>query len=153
MLITTLWRKLRDWKGQSLVELSLITPLVLVALMIPIDFAMMYSVSQRTQNAVREVARIAASQSTYNDSAMEADLTARLAGHSVTSKSVTLRKTGAANCTHTVVATANVAYPFFFYRMMRWFGVNIGTSQAIVRTAQMRYEFQPASNGGAACTA
>jgi Flp pilus assembly protein TadG len=153
MLIRKICRKVLQQEGQSIVEMSLITPLVLIALMIPIDFAMMYSVANRTQNAVREVARIAASQSTYNDSAMEADLTARLAGYSVTSKSVTLRKTSPANCTHIVVATANIAYPFFFYRMMKWFGVNIGTTQSISRTAQMRYEFQPASNGGAACTA
>jgi Flp pilus assembly protein TadG len=153
MLIATFRRNLLSRKGQSIVEIVLITPVVLIALMIPIDFAMMYSVANRTQNAVREVARIAASQSTYNDGAMEADLTARLAGYNVTSSSVTLLKTSPASCTHIVVATANVAYPFFFYRMMKWFGANVGTNQAIVRTAQMRYEFQPATNGGAACTA
>jgi Flp pilus assembly protein TadG len=152
MLITRVCRKLLSQKGQSIVEISLITPLVLVALMIPIDFALMYMVAKHTQNSVREVARIAAAQSTYNDSAMEAELTTRLAGSPVTSKSVALRKTGAAGCTQIVSATATVAYPFFFYRMMNWFGANIPSTQNITRTTQMRYEFQPLSNSGAACT-
>jgi Flp pilus assembly protein TadG len=142
--------RLRDRKGQSLVEIALITPLVLIALMIPIDFAIMFNVAHHLQNSVREAARIAAATNPYDDAAMESDLQARLAGYNWTAKSVELR-TGAVGCTQTVVATATISYPFFFYRMMNWFGANIQTSQTITRETRMRYGFQPVTNAGAPC--
>jgi Flp pilus assembly protein TadG len=49
-------------KGQSIVELTLITPLLLIALYIPFDFGVAFFAGNLTQNAVREVARIAATQ-------------------------------------------------------------------------------------------
>jgi hypothetical protein len=122
--------------------------------MVPIDFALMYHAAQQTQNAVRETARRGASQSTFNQGTLQSDLTAKLTFFSLSgSPSVTLLKTTPAGCTHVVTAAATINYPFFFYRMMNWFGVNIGTNRQITRTSRMRYEYQPSTNNGAACTA
>jgi Flp pilus assembly protein TadG len=154
MLSMRVWRKLLNQKGQSIVEIALITPLVLIALMIPIDFALMYHAAQQTQNAVRETARRGAGQSSFDQAILQSDLTNKLSLFSLSgSPSVTLLKTTPAGCTHVVTATATINYPYFFYRMMNWFGANIGTSTPIARTSRMRYEFQPTTNSGAACTA
>lgn len=52
--------KLFNLKGQSIVEITLITPLLMVALYVPVDFGMMIFAGHLTQNAVRDGARIAA---------------------------------------------------------------------------------------------
>ena len=48
----------RKQMGQSVVELALITPLVLIALYIPADFGVAFLTAHLAQNAVREGARI-----------------------------------------------------------------------------------------------
>src|SRR6516165_824936 len=45
-------------KGQSIIEISLITPLLLIALYIPADFGVAFYLGNLTQNAAREGARI-----------------------------------------------------------------------------------------------
>src|SRR5262245_15513639 len=45
-------------RGQSIIEISLITPLLLIALYIPADFGIAFYVGNLTQNAAREGARI-----------------------------------------------------------------------------------------------
>jgi hypothetical protein len=114
----------------------------------------MFQAAHRVQNAVRETARVAATTNPFNQSNMQADLNARLADASGFggSGSVVLLTSGGAGCTQVVRATATINYPFFFYRMMNWFGANILASRPVTRTAQMRYEFQPVTNGGTACT-
>src|SRR6266436_2753582 len=54
-LITT---KLSRQRGQSIIEISLITPLLLIALYIPADFGVAFYMGNLTQNAAREGARI-----------------------------------------------------------------------------------------------
>src|SRR5688572_31951137 len=44
--------------GQSIVEIALITPLILIALYIPVDFGVSFFVANLTQTAAREGARI-----------------------------------------------------------------------------------------------
>src|ERR1044071_630963 len=53
-------RLLFSRKGQIIVEISLITPLLLAALYVPVDFGIMIFTGHLTQNAVRDGARIAA---------------------------------------------------------------------------------------------
>jgi Flp pilus assembly protein TadG len=48
----------RKQKGQSVVELALITSLLLVALYIPADFGIAFLTAHLVQNAVREGTRI-----------------------------------------------------------------------------------------------
>ena len=47
-------------RGQSVVELALVTPLLLVALAIPFDFGIALFMANLTQNAAREGTRIGA---------------------------------------------------------------------------------------------
>ena len=49
-----------DRKGQSIVELALITPIVLVALYVPFDFGVSIYAGHLTQNVARDGARRAA---------------------------------------------------------------------------------------------
>src|SRR3954469_1243795 len=58
MQLTRGTRRGMNQKGQSLVEIALITPLLLVALYIPADFGISLFMGHLTQNAVREGARI-----------------------------------------------------------------------------------------------
>ena len=51
----------RRLNGQSIVELTLIVPLVLATLYIPVDFGIAFFTAQMVQNATREAARIGAS--------------------------------------------------------------------------------------------
>src|SRR5438874_8275299 len=48
----------KDQRGQSLIEIALITPLLLIALYVPMDFGIGLFMAHLTQNAVREGARI-----------------------------------------------------------------------------------------------
>ena len=55
------WSTKRSWRnerGQSIVEISLITPLLLVALYIPVDFGISFYVGNMVANAARDGARI-----------------------------------------------------------------------------------------------
>lgn len=49
---------LRNERGQSIVELTLITPLLLAALYVAMDFGILFFTAQYAQNAAREAARV-----------------------------------------------------------------------------------------------
>src|SRR6187399_2105920 len=49
---------LNSQAGQSIVEITLITPLLLIALYVPVDFGISFFIGNLTQTAVREGARI-----------------------------------------------------------------------------------------------
>ena len=140
-------------RGQSIVELSLLTPLLLVALMIPADFGMAFFAANTTQQATRDIARTgAAADTAYNATTLQAALLARLPNYSPTA-SIVRYTTGAAGCTSYVEATATITYPYLFYRMAGWVGANVPASRTITRTTRMRNVSQPSTNGGAPCTA
>jgi hypothetical protein len=50
--------KLYDQTGQSIIEITLITPLLLAALYVPVDFGISFFIGNLTQVAVREGARV-----------------------------------------------------------------------------------------------
>jgi len=90
-------------KGQSIVELSLMTPLLLVALYIPFDFGVSFFAAHLTQNAVREVARIASTQApgSFNAASLQTELTNNRLPRNVTvvgTPSITKFVTTPANC-------------------------------------------------------
>ena len=62
-------RLLFNPQGQSIVEITLMTPLLLVALYVPFDFGMSIFAGHLTQNAVRDGARIASRTRTLDNSA------------------------------------------------------------------------------------
>lgn len=143
-------------KGQSIVEIGLMTPILLVALYVPADFGIAMLTAHLTQNAVREAARIGVStKDPFDNAAATAIRTealnrmpARLTSKTAT---VTYYATGAADCLSFVEVTGQGSYDYFLYQIMRLFGATVTNSVQIARTSRMRYEFQPVTNVAPIC--
>jgi len=154
----------RKETGQSIVELSLITPLVLIALYIPADFGMAFLTAHLAQNAVREGARIgsgltsgnpaspiSSSQGTTIKDAVFARLPDRLSSPSVNVKFYFSGE--AATCMQVVEVTATGTYNYGLYHLMELIGVTVPASETISRTTQMRYNYQRPENNTPICGA
>jgi Flp pilus assembly protein TadG len=149
-------RLLFSHKGQSIVEISLITPLLLAALYVPVDFGIMIFTGHLTQNAVRDGARVAATTDLMTNAVatalatqFEPNVPQRLASRQVT---VNYYANGAANCAQYVEVIAQGTYNLFWYRLMALLRAAPPTSITITRTTQMRYEHQPDTNAGNCAT-
>lgn len=145
-----------DRKGQSIVEITLMTPLILVALYIPFDFGVTIFTGHLTQNAVRDGARIASSTDLLDGTKadnlaqqFEVNLPDMLVSRSVT---VNYYADGAANCAQNVEVIAQGTYNFFLYRLIALLGFAPPDPVQITRTTKMWYGFQPATNGGSGST-
>jgi Flp pilus assembly protein TadG len=154
-------RSLFNCKGQSIVEIVLVTPLILVALYVPVDFGITIFTGHLTQNAVRDGARIASStdlmtsaKATNLATQVYNNLPQRLVTGSPATKQVTVNYygPGAANCARFVEVQAQGTYDFFLYRLIGLLGFPPPDPIAISRTTRMPYEFQPSTNTGL-CTA
>jgi len=151
-------KRLWSSRGQNLVEIALITPLVLVALYIPADFGIAIFTGHMTQNAVREAARIGVSTKDPFDSAagaaIRAEAISRLPAR-LKSPTVTVKyfAGGAADCMRFVEVAAAGSYQYFLYQLIRLFGGTTPNTLPINRTTRMRYEFQPATNATLCTTA
>ena len=149
-------RKLLNSKGQSIVEITLMTPLLMVALYVPVDFGIMIFTGHLTQNAVRDGARIAATTDLL-DNTLATNLATRLNNNvppRLSSKQVTVNyyATGASNCAQSVEVIATGTYNFFWYRLIGLIGLAPQSSVTITRTTKMRYEHQPDTNTGNCAT-
>ena len=155
----------RYTKGQAMVEFTLVFFLLLVVAWIPADFGLAFYTSQLAQNASREGARIAAADPTLgnptaascgppitscygsgnilNETAVR--LPAALMG-STTIITVDYPVAGPAACDNLVSVRVRGQYPFFFYKLLRFFGFTV-TIPTIDRTTQMRWEHQAACLG------
>lgn len=157
MLIQFIIRKILGRKGQSIVEISLIAPLLLVALYVPADFGIAMFTAHLTQNAVREAARIAVSTKDPFDSNAGSAIANEALGRippRLTSVTVTVNYYGpaAATCMQSVEVRAQGSYNYFFYQLMRMFGATVPPSVPMTRTSRMRYEFQPVTNSTPMCS-
>lgn len=143
--------------GQALVEFTLIFLLFLVVAWIPADFGLAFYTGQLAQNASREGARIAAADSNltvgtsncvmpsctaniFKETAARIS-SALLPGATIT---LTLDPDTGINCNRMVTVTVSGTYNFFFYQLLRWFGVS-GSSLSnttITRQTRMRWEAQ-----------
>lgn len=139
----------KNQKGQSIVELSLIAPLLLIALAIPADFGIAYFTANMTQVAAREAARIGASKTPFVASDVEGEATSRIPS-TLTPNSgfpdAQLLASGSANCMKVVDVSISGTYNYSFYRLMGLIGIPVSPTLTITRDAQMRYEFQPVTN-------
>lgn len=156
MLRRNIFTKMLNRQGQSMVEVGLITPLILVALWIPADFGIAFLTAHLAQNAVREATRLGVSSKDPFDiaaaTAIKTDALNRLPTY-LGSPTVTVKyfATGAANCMSFVEVSASGTYNYTLYRLFRLFGGNPPVNTTIARATRMRYEFQPTSNS-TACT-
>lgn len=155
MLRTGLLPRILNRKGQSIVEISLITPLLLIALYVPADFAVAYLTAHLTQNAVREAARLgAASKDPFDDAAGTAirnEALSRMPAR-LSSKAATVKYFSGANCTEFVEVTGQGNYDYFFYQIMRLVGATVPNATPITRVSRMRYEYQADSNSSTLCS-
>jgi Flp pilus assembly protein TadG len=147
MLVTRFLPKLLNRKGQSIVEISLITPFLLVALYIPADFGIAFLTAHLAQNAVREAARIGASKDPFVNADIEAIALSRMpAALNSPTANASLYDSGSTGCAQFVEVVGGGTYNYFLYQVIRLLGFDAPDTQAITRTARMRYEFQPITN-------
>lgn len=143
-------------RGQSIVEVSLITPLLLIALYVPADFGIALFIGNLTQIAAREGARIGSGLqksgevpdltfgSTQADT-VKTEVFSRLPSY-LTNKAVTVKFFTGMDCMEFVEVTAQGQYNYALYRLMRLFGGTAPDSATISRTTQMHYKYQPYNN-------
>jgi hypothetical protein len=152
---------LRNRKGQSIVEITLITPLLLVALYVPADFGIAFFTAHLTQNAAREGARIAAISAECGTSPCVTTVTEsscpgtnsivqevcnRLPARLTGPLSIKTKLTGSlgGNCMRLVTVEVTGKYDFFLYQLIRLIGVTLTNNDTpITRAAELRYELQP----------
>jgi Flp pilus assembly protein TadG len=155
--------------AQALVEITLITPLLLVALYVAMDFGILFFTAHYTQNAVREAARIGAilpdcaidatvpcattvaAQSCPGTSKVVQEACARLTNR-LTGTTVEVTLTGTyfpATCMREVKVTASGTYQYALYRVIALFGLPLPTSPTLTRSAAARYQGQPVTVTGA----
>jgi Flp pilus assembly protein TadG len=143
-------------RGQSIVEISLITPLLLIALYIPADFGVAFYMANLTQSAAREGARIGsglpksgtAPNLTFTSNhanTVKTEVFNRLPDY-LTKKSVKVTFYTGTACMEFIEVTAQGEYDFFFYQLLRLFGSSAPDAVTISRTTQIRYNYQEYRN-------
>jgi TadE-like protein len=149
-------RQKQDQKGQSIVEMTLITPLLLIALYVPVDFGISFFIGNLTQTAAREGARIGSGLqlsgnvpnlifSSAEANIVKTEVFSRLPDY-LTNKTVTVTFYGGTGCLEFLQVTAQGRYNFVLYKLMRLFGGTVPDFMTISRTTQMRYKYQPYNN-------
>jgi len=142
--------------GQAAVEFTLTFLLLIVIAWIPADFGLAFYSSQLAHNAAREGARIAAADSSLASGTISCTMPSctgnilKETGARISSAllpaatiSVNLEPDTAGNCNRMVTVTVSGTYNYFFYPLLRWFGVSESLkSTAITRQTRMRWEAQ-----------
>jgi len=155
-------KKRKNQRGQSIVEISLITPLLLIALYIPADFGVAFFVGNLIQTAVREGARIGSGLqksgnvpdltfSSAQANTVKTEVFSRLPDR-LKNKTVTVTFYTGTSCMEFVEVTAQGQYNFFFYQLIRLFGGRAPDFITMSRTSQMYFTYQPYTNSDY-CTA
>jgi Flp pilus assembly protein TadG len=133
-----LWR---NKKGQSLVEITLLAPILLIALYIPADFGLALFTAHLSQNAAREGGRIASKMPTFDAAQVEYEVTKRLP-FLLKSPLVTAVKRTGTSCMHVVSVTVSGTYDYALYGIIGLLGFSQPDPLAISRTTEMRDEGQ-----------
>jgi Flp pilus assembly protein TadG len=143
----------KSQRGQSIVEVSLITPLLLIALYIPADFGIAFFMGNLTQTAAREGARVGSGLqksgkvpdlifSATEANTVRTEVSARMPSY-LSEKTVTVKFYSGTACMEFLEVTAEGQYKFSLYRLMKLFGASAPEHMTISRTTQMRYRYQP----------
>ncbi len=142
-------------KGQALVEFTFVFILMLAMSWIPAEFGLAFYTGQIAQNAVREGARIAAADlnpvagtcvipACYSGANVLKETSLRLPAALMSNINVTLAvdAAGGGNCNRLVTVSVTGQFRFFFYQILRFFGVTASDTSQIGRSASMRWEHQ-----------
>jgi len=159
MRLKSYLRTIMGQQGQSLVEITLITPLLLVALYIPVDFGVAFFMGNIVATVARDGARIGSGQTKTGGTAAEPDfqnqdansVEAAIVGQLpayLTSRQivVTFYEDSPSPCMESIEVTVSGNYNVFFYRLIYLFGGTPQNPITISRTSRMRYSYQPYSN-------
>jgi Flp pilus assembly protein TadG len=149
-------RRLKNQSGQSIVEISLITPLLLIALYVPADFGIAFFNGNLLQTAAREGARVGSGLQKSGDvpdftfssaqaNTVKTEVFSRMPA-ALTGKSVTVTFYTGTACMEFLEVTARGDYNYFLYQVIRLFGGTAPNSVTISRTTQMHYKYQPYTN-------
>ena len=142
----------RRSKGQSIVELTLLTPLMLAALYVPADFGIAFYTAHLVQNATREAARIGSAMNPFDQTIVQNEATNRLPTGRFVASSVTANLNGnsTSTCMRRVLVTVSGTYSSFLYQLINLVvpGANVGTTISITRSTAMRFDSQPLTNSG-----
>ena len=142
----------RRSNGQSIVELTLIVPLVLATLYIPADFGVAFFTAHLVQNATREAARVGASMNPFVAATVENEATKRLPTWKFVASGVsaTLNGNSTSTCMRRVVVSVSGSYNIFLYQLLNLIvpGAVDDTSIPIARNTAMRYDSQALTNTG-----
>ena len=152
-------RILTGRKGQSVVEISLMAPLLLVALYIPADFGVAFFTAHLTQNAVREGARISSHlpqcgsgsspcMTNLSDAACSSTdpvaqaVCSRLPAR-LQNPAVSVNLSVGPPCARSVNVQVTGQYSYFLYQLVRMLGMSAPDNVTISRATAMRHELQP----------
>ncbi len=146
-------------KGQSLVEIALITPLLLGALMVAVDFGIAFYMGNLIAVAARDGARIGSQLEKTGGNASDADFA--VADAAIVSNKVQNRipryltgrqiivtfyedgpVVGPPACSESVEVQVSGNYTFTLYRLMNLLGANVPASRTLTRSTRMRYNYQ-----------
>lgn len=159
---------LLNLRGQSIVELTVITPLLLAALYVAMDFGVLFLTTHYTQNAVREAARIGSIMpdcaidstvpcvGTVTQLCSAATATVVQAAcnrlpKALSGASVAVTLTGSyypATCMRELKVTASGTYNYGLYGVMALIGFPVSPTTAVARSADARYQGQPVTVTG-----
>ena len=145
--------KRNSQRGQAIIEIALITPLLLIALYIPADFGVAFLMGNFVQNAAREGARVGSglqlsgtAPDLYFDDTqaniVKTEVLDRMPAF-LSNKKVTVKFYNGTACMKFIEVTAQGDYNFFLYQLMRLFGGTPPNFVTISRATQMRYTYQP----------
>jgi TadE-like protein len=147
-------------KGQSLVEIALITPLLLGALMVAVDFGIAFYMGNLVAVAARDGARIgsqleksgktdpanpdfAVADAAIVSNRMQNRIPRYLTGRQVI---VTFYEddagVGPPACSESIEVQVSGNYNFTLYRLMNLLGANVPASRTLTRSTRMRYNYQ-----------
>ncbi len=163
-------RVFRGQRGQSIVEITLIAPLMLLALYVPADFGISLFTAHLAENAVREGARIGSGLVVCGSSpcltpvSSDTCPSANLVANEVCTRlpkmlnsalvTVDLLDSGSGSCMQNVKVTVRGTYNFFLYQVAHLVGITGDLNTlTITRSTQMRYIHQSPTNTSTACTA
>ena len=152
-------RNLTGRKGQSVVELSLMAPLLLVALYVPADFGVAFFTAHLTQNAVREGARISShlpqcggggspcmtnlgNAACSNTDPVVQAVCSRLPAR-LQNPAVSVNLSVGPPCARSVSVQVTGQYSYFLYQLLRLLGLSAPNGVTLSRATAMRYELQP----------
>jgi hypothetical protein len=150
----------RKQKGQSMVEISLITPILLGALMVAVDFGIAFYMGNLIAVAARDGARIGSQlEKSYRVDAANPDFDvtdAAIVSNKVqnriprylTGRQVIVTfyeddaPVGPWPCSESIEVQVSGNYTFTLYRLMNFLGADVPASRTLTRSTRMRYNYQ-----------